>query len=66
MGVVIGGTGSMAAVRFLHSMLFGVAPYDPVSYGTAAVLLLLTIFVSGVVPAHRAASADPVQSLRSE
>ena len=66
MGIVIGGIGSVAAVRFLHSMLFGVAPYDPVSYGAAAVLLLLTIFVSGLVPAHRAASTDPMQSLRSE
>jgi predicted permease len=65
-GIVIGGIGSIAAVRFLRSMLFGVAPFDPASYGAAAVLLLFTVFVSGLVPAHRAASADPMQSLRSE
>lgn len=66
MGIIIGGVGSVAAVRLLRSMLFGVSPFDPVSYCAAAVLLLLTVFVSGLVPAHRAASADPMQSLRSE
>jgi predicted permease len=66
LGVVTGGLGSIAAVRVLRSMLFGVAPFDPVSYGVAAVLLVLTVFVSGFIPARRAASADPMQALRSE
>jgi putative ABC transport system permease protein len=66
MGIVTGGIGSIAAVGFLRSMLFGVAPFDLVSYCGAAILLLLTVFVSGLVPAYRASSADPMQSLRSE
>jgi putative ABC transport system permease protein len=40
MGIIIGGIGSVAAVRLLRSMLFGVSPFDPVSYCAAAVLLL--------------------------
>ena len=65
-GLVTGGLGSIAAVRLLRSMLFGVAPFDPLSYGAAAVLLLLTVFLSGLAPARRAASIQPMQALRTE
>jgi ABC-type lipoprotein release transport system permease subunit len=47
-------------------MLFGVAPFDPASYCAAAVLLLITVFISGVSPARRAASVQPMQALRTE
>jgi predicted permease len=65
-GLVTGGLGSIAAVRLLRSMLFGVAPFDPASYCAAAALLLITVFISGVSPAHRAASVQPMQALRTE
>ena len=65
-GLVTGGLGSIAAVRLLRSTLFGVAPFDPVSYCAAAIVLLLTVFASGLVPARRAATIDPMQALRSE
>jgi predicted permease len=66
LGVVTGGLGSIAAVQLLRSMLFGVTAFDPASYLSAAVCLLLTVFLSGVIPARRAASVDPMQALRSE
>jgi ABC-type lipoprotein release transport system permease subunit len=47
-------------------MLFGVAPFDPASYGAGAALLLTTVFNSGVSPARRAASVQPMQALRTE
>jgi predicted permease len=65
-GLVTGGLGSIAAVRLLRSILFGVAPFDPLSYFAAAALMLLTIFVAGLSPARRAASIEPMQALRSE
>jgi predicted permease len=65
-GLVIGGAASIAAVRLLRSMLFGVAPFDPVSFVAAAVALLLALFASGFIPARRAASIEPMQALRSE
>jgi ABC-type antimicrobial peptide transport system permease subunit len=65
-GLVTGGLGSIAAVRLVHSMLFGVAPFDPLSYFAAAIFLLLTIFVSGLLPARRAAAVQPMQALRTE
>jgi FtsX-like permease family len=65
-GLVTGGLGSIAAVRLLRSMLFGVAPFDPTSYCAAVALLLITVFLSGLVPARRAASVEPMQALRIE
>jgi ABC-type antimicrobial peptide transport system permease subunit len=65
-GLVTGGLGSIAAVRLLRSMLFGVAPFDPMSYCAAAALLMITVFLSGLVPARRAASVEPMQALRTE
>jgi predicted permease len=66
LGLLIGGLGSIAAVRLLRAMLFGVAPFDPISYCAAAACLLLTVFVAGLAPARRAASIEPMQALRSE
>lgn len=65
-GILTGGLGSILAVRLLRSMLFGVAPFDPASYCVAGALLLITVFLSGVLPAHRAALVQPMQALRTE
>jgi hypothetical protein len=53
MGSHNGGMGSIAAVRLLSSMLFGVAPFDPVSCCTAGALLLLTVSLAGASPGPR-------------
>lgn len=65
-GLVAGGLGSIAAVRLLRSMLFNVAPFDPISFSCAAIALALTVIVAGVMPARRAASIEPMQALRNE
>jgi predicted permease len=65
-GLVTGGLGSIAAVRLLRTMLFGVAPFDPTTDCVAATLLLITVFLSGLLPARRAASVEPMQALRTE
>ena len=66
LGGVVGGLGSIVVVRLLRSTLFGVAPFDPATYFAATALLLLTVFVSGLIPAHRAAKVDPMVALRYE
>ncbi len=65
-GLVAGGLGSIAAVRLLRSMLFNVAPFDPISFFGAAIALVLTVLVAGITPARRAASIEPMQALRNE
>jgi predicted permease len=65
-GLLTGGLGSIGAVRLLRSLLFGVTPFDPASYCMAAVCLLLTVFISGLAPASRAAMIEPMRALRTE
>ena len=65
-GLISGGLGSIAGVRLLQSMLFGVSPFDWQSYIAAAGILLLTLFVSGLIPARRAAAIEPMRALRME
>jgi hypothetical protein len=65
-GLISGTLGSVAAVRLLRAMLFGVTPFDPVSYCVAAAFLLFTVLAAGMAPARHAASIEPMQALRSE
>ncbi len=65
-GFVAGGLGSIGAVRLLRSMLFNVAPFDPISFSAAAIALIITVLIAGFTPARRAASIQPMQALRNE
>jgi ABC-type antimicrobial peptide transport system permease subunit len=65
-GLLIGGTGAFFAVRLLRSMLFGVTPFDPLSFIAAAAVLVVTVLVAGLAPAGRAASIQPMEALRTE
>jgi ABC-type antimicrobial peptide transport system permease subunit len=66
LGVGIGVLGALALARALTDFLYGVSPFDAVTYvGIAALLLGVTVLAS-YVPARRAASADPTLALRAE
>jgi predicted permease len=64
-GGIIGVALSVAAARALSSVLYGVSPFDPVSYLGALALVLLTAAVAALIPARRAASIDPMRALRT-
>ncbi len=65
-GCAIGLAGAAAASGLLRSFLFGVSPFDPVVLTVAAVAVLLLALAASALPATRAASIDPMQSLRGE
>jgi len=66
LGLVIGSAGAFFAVRLIRAMLFGVAPFDPISIALALFVILTVTFLSAIIPARRAAVSDPMQVLRNE
>ncbi|MEP6491191.1 MAG: ADOP family duplicated permease [bacterium] len=65
-GIVLGLAGSFALTRYLQSMLFGVAPNDPVTLVGVCALLGGVTLAACLIPAVRAARVDPSMALRSE
>ena len=63
-GLAAGMAIALAATRTLESFLFGIAPFDPLTYSTAAAALVLIALAACVVPLRRAASTDPLVLLR--
>ena len=56
----------LAATRALGTLLFGVAPADPLTYLVVPVLLLAVGMVASWLPARRASLVDPMEALRAD
>ena len=65
-GVAIGLGVSLATTRFISSLLFGLAPNDPVTVIFAAIVLMGAAALAGYLPARRATKVDPLEALRYE
>ena len=65
-GVIAGMAGALALTRVLTSLLFGIAPNDPVTFGAVAALVICGALVACYIPARRAAKVDPMVALRHE
>jgi len=65
-GTALGLGGAALVTGLLTGILYGVQPFDLVSFAGAAALLAVVTFVAGLVPARRAASVNPADSLRAE
>jgi len=65
-GIVVGLAGALGVTRFLRSMLYGVSPFDPVSFVAVTAALSAIAFLASYLPARRAARVDPVEALRAE
>jgi hypothetical protein len=57
---------SLATVRFLEHLLWGVRPADPIAFAAAAAVLLLAAALASLAPALRILRLDPAQTLRNE
>jgi macrolide transport system ATP-binding/permease protein len=65
-GLCLGIPAALFAGHMMASLLFDVSGYDPFALAGATLLLGVCASVAGFIPAHRAASIDPMQALRTE
>jgi macrolide transport system ATP-binding/permease protein len=63
-GTVIGIALSAAISRLLSAMLFGLNPWDAISFACVALLLIAVALFAGYLPARRAMRVDPMVALR--
>lgn len=65
-GIGIGLVAAAGGARVLGTMMFGISPHDPVTYGVVAGVMGLVAVVACLVPALRAGRTDPMETLRTE
>jgi len=65
-GLVAGLAGAAVMTRFFQSMLFNVAPGDPITFLTASGVLAGVGFFACYIPAQRATRVNPLVALREE
>jgi ABC-type antimicrobial peptide transport system permease subunit len=65
-GLTIGVAGALALAKLIASMLYDLAPHDPVMIMLAVGILGAVALAAGYLPARRAALIDPMQALRRE
>jgi predicted permease len=65
-GGIIGLALALGLSRWIDSLLFGLTPLDPLTYGAAAGLIGVAATAASYFPARQAASIDPMETLRSE
>jgi len=63
-GIAVGVTLALGVSRLMTTVLFGVAATDLTSFTAAAVVVWSAALLASLVPAWRAATADPVSALR--
>jgi macrolide transport system ATP-binding/permease protein len=65
-GIAIGLAASVAAAKLLQGLLFGVSSWDVPTLATVGGVLGISALLASLIPAHRAASVNPVEALRAE
>ena len=65
-GMVVGLAAAAAMGRVMTSLLYGVRPFDPITFATGAAVFLGVAVLASLLPAQRAASIAPSEALRAE
>ena len=66
MGIIAGVSAGLGVTRALSTMIYGVTPTDPLTFGAATALLAAIALIACLIPARRAMRVDPVVALRAE
>ncbi|HVN21751.1 MAG TPA: ABC transporter permease [Dongiaceae bacterium] len=65
-GAAIGLVASLALTRLMQQMIYGVGPYDPLTFAAVILGLMIVVAAACYLPARRAVCVDPMTTLRSE
>jgi ABC-type antimicrobial peptide transport system permease subunit len=65
-GIALGLAAAFGLTRLMASFLFGIHPWDPVAFVSAAVILSLVALLAVWLPGMRACRIDPLKALRTE
>jgi putative ABC transport system permease protein len=65
-GALLGLGGALALTRLMKTLLFGVSATDPLTFIVIEAVLIIVALLACWIPARRAASMDPLVSLRVE
>jgi len=63
-GLAAGLAAAYVGARYLVTLLYGILPYDPVSFGLTALTLTAVALAACTAPALRASRIDPLTQLR--
>jgi ABC-type antimicrobial peptide transport system permease subunit len=66
LGALLGVAMAAGVARSLRTLLLGVSPFDPLTYGGTALVLVAICVLASFVPALRASSASPLEALRAD
>ena len=66
MGIAIGMGAAAVLTPLMKSLLYGVAPLDPMTFAAVPVVLLLATLAASYLPARRVSAVDPVTCMNAE
>jgi putative ABC transport system permease protein len=64
-GIAVGLAGAAMLTQLMSTLLFGIVPFDPITFSTVSLLLGVVAALACYIPARRAATADPATALRT-
>ena len=65
-GIAFGITAAAILMRLMSTLLFGVKPFDPITYIGVSLVLVAAAALASYAPALRATNINPVDALRAE
>jgi ABC-type antimicrobial peptide transport system permease subunit len=65
-GVAVGLGAAAGFTQWMRSLLFGISPLDPITFGAVPLVLAAAAVLAGYLPARRAVAVDPVETMRAE
>ncbi len=63
-GIALGLAGALFTARVLETLLYGVSAFDPLTFAIVPAILGSVALLAAWAPAYRAASVNPVKTLR--